>query len=432
MNREICNVLVIGMDLVGLARSARRAGYDVYAADYFGDLDLRGACEECLSITKQRAGVSSGRIESNFQPEAFLEMARAISERTQLDAILLSSGLDDRYDVLHELNELIPILGNLPETIRKVRERDTFFEELRRLGIPHPNTAVVGSLDDARNSAKEVGFPVVLKPRAGFSGAAVRKAEDELQLERAFREVEALSGGGALIQEYVGGTHASISLMASSTETRILSVNEQLLGLSEVHQREPFGYCGNIVPLRVEDSTREECEGIAERISHHFGLRGSNGIDMVISESGVPYVIEVNPRFQGTLECVERALGLNPVRAHVDACLDDSLPRRVSEPAEFVTRLVLYAPERAAAPDLTAFEDVRDIPLPGAIIEKGEPLCSVIAVDGRRRGSLRRAHERADSIYRMLHQRSNSMQMRDPFRSMKDLRKRLGQGLMAL
>ena len=39
------SLLLVGMDLVGLALSAKKAGYSVYAADYFGDLDLRKACD---------------------------------------------------------------------------------------------------------------------------------------------------------------------------------------------------------------------------------------------------------------------------------------------------------------------------------------------------------------------------------------------------
>jgi len=404
VRREIRNVLVVGVDLVGLALSARRAGYRVYAADYFGDLDLGRACEECLSIVQQRAGESAGRIESKFQPDAFLEMAESLSERAGMDAVLLSSGLDDHFDVLRELNELVGILGNPPETIRKVRGRDTFFEGLRRLGIQHPHTTVANSLDEARSSAKDAGFPVVLKPLEGFAGSAVRRAENQRQLEKAFHEVKTLSEGGVLIQEHIGGTHASISFMASPAGVRVLSLNEQLLGLPEVHQREPFGYCGNVVPLQAAEATERECRRIAEEIGRHFGLMGSNGVDVVISESGVPFVIEVNPRFQGTLECVERALGLNLVRTHIDACIRGCLPPRPAVPTEFFTRLILYAPGRVAAPDLTAFEEVRDIPLPGAIIEGGEPLCSIITEGKRRCASLGRAREKADSIYNMLSQ----------------------------
>lgn len=402
MSREIGNLLVVGIDLVGLAHSAKRAGYRVHAADYFCDLDLRTVCEECLSMLQQRAGESAGRIESDFDPYAFLQMAKSLSEKEEIDAILLSSGLDDHPDVLYELNELVDILGNHPDTIKKVREREAFFEALTRLRIPHPSTTVVDGLGEAKSSAKDIGFPVVLKPLEGFAGFGVRRADDQRQLEGMFRAVKSLSEGGVLIQKYIHGTHASISFMASHSGAEILSLNEQLLGLREVYQREPFGYCGNIVPLEVEGSTKRECERIVEKISPHFGLRGSNGVDIVIPEDGTPYVIEVNPRFQGTLECVERVLGANLVKMHVDACIHGSLPRRLRKPTKFSTRLILYAPGRVAAPDLTSFKGVRDIPSPGVIMEEGGPFCSIISEGRNRFSSLKKSQEKADSIYKVL------------------------------
>ena len=80
MNSCIHALLLVGMDPVGLALSANKAGYSVYAADYFGDLDLRKACDGCLSVIDQREGESTGRIEENFDPHDFVKMARALSE----------------------------------------------------------------------------------------------------------------------------------------------------------------------------------------------------------------------------------------------------------------------------------------------------------------------------------------------------------------
>jgi predicted ATP-grasp superfamily ATP-dependent carboligase len=134
----------------------------------------------------------------------------------------------------------------------------------------------------------------------------------------------------------------------------------------------------------------------------HFSLRGSNGIDFVISKGNIPYVVEVNPRFQGTLECIERVLGINLVKEHINACIHYSLPIIEETSSNFYTRLILYTPARVIAPDLTSLLGVRDIPLLSTIIEKGEPLCSVIAVGNSRRISLRKAKRTAQKIYTML------------------------------
>ena len=400
--KKIRKILIVGVDTVSLAVSAKKAEYNVYAVDYFGDLDLRRVCSGCEALIEQKSGKSCGKIGLLFKPEAFLNMAKSLVKKFVIDAILLSSGLDDDFEVLYALNELVaPILGNQPKTIEKVRRKPEFFEELKRLGIPHPATLVVESLNGAMKAAKKLEFPVVVKPTKGFAGAGIRVSWNIEELERAFSHVSLFSKK-VLIQKLVEGVHASVSFLATSKDVKVLTVNEQLLGLHFLFQQEPFSYCGNIVPLHFADSIVEKCYTIIEKIALHFGLKGSNGIDLVISKEGIPYVIEVNPRFQGTLECVEKVLGINLVESHVNACLHGLLPQIRRKPSTFCIRLILYAPKRVIAPDLTNFPQVRDIPLPGCIIEKGEPLCSVV-VEGKSRSlALCKAKEIAKKICDML------------------------------
>ena len=398
---DIRNVLVIGIDVVSLASSARKAGYQVFAVDYFGDQDLKPLCRETRSIIKQRAGETCGQLNINFSLEALIQLTKDLLKSSEIDVTLLSSGLEDSPEVLFELNDLVPILGNPPDVIQKVRNKTKFFRELERLGIPHPKTAIAENFEEAREKSEDVGFPVVVKPSRGFGGAGVREAQNAQELKQAFRDA-ALLDNKVLIQENVSGTPASASLISSTEKAIVLTLNEQLLGMREVGQREPFGYCGNVVPLSVAKAVMDQCRNMVEKITLHFGLVGSNGVDLVISKEGMPYVMEVNPRFQGTLECVERVLGINIVEAHVKACVQGILPTTVKKPSSFCVRLILFAPQRSMVPDLNAFERVRDIPLPGVIIEEGEPVCSVVVDGTSRDSSLRKATEIIESIRKSL------------------------------
>jgi len=395
--------LVVGIDTVSVAKSGKEAGYKIYAADYFGDIDLRRVCSGCEAIIEQKRGKSCGRMESKFKTEAFLKMTKSLLQRCKIDAILLSSGLDDYFDVLYGLDELAPILGNSPEVIERVRKKTGFFKELKRLGITHPETEIVKNVDEAKAAAVEIGYPVVVKPIRGFGGLGIRTAQNSNEIERAFFEVS-LVAKDVLVQKFINGIHASVSVLVADKDVEVLTLNEQLLGLRFLFQQEPFGYCGNIVPLYFADSVLEKCKSIAEKIALHFGLNGSNGIDLVISKEGKPHVVEVNPRFQGTVECVERVLGINLVESHINACLYGSLPKIKEKKPTFCTRLILYAPKRVIAPNLTGFREVRDVPLPGIIIEKGEPLCSIITEGKNRKISFQKAKKIAKSIYAILHQ----------------------------
>jgi len=404
IENDIHNILVIGMDVVSLATSATKAGYKVYTVDYFGDQDLKRVCHESLSIIKQTPDISCGQLSTNFNPEALLQLTMGLLKKNTIDVTLLSTGLDDSPDVLFELNDMIPILGNCPHVIKRIRDKMKFFQELERLEIPHPETAMAENFEEARKKAKDIGYPVLVKPSKGFGGVGIRKAQGPKELKQAFQHAS-LIDEKVLIQEYISGTPASVSLISSNNETITLTLNEQLLGVNELGQEEPFGYCGNVVPLVTTRSVMNRCKNTTERITSHFGLIGSNGIDFVISKEGIPYVVEVNPRFQATLECVERVLGINMVEAHMKACLQGILPIIVKKTAVFCTRLILFAPQRSIIPDLSVFEEVRDIPIPEVIIEKGEPVCSIVREGADRNSSLRKARIIAELICKSLQPR---------------------------
>jgi hypothetical protein len=342
-------------------------------------------------------GRDCGQLSTDFNPDALLQLTRELLKNNEIDATLLSSGLDDSRDVLFELNDMIPILGNHPSVIGKVRDKTTFFQELKCLGIPHPETIIVENFEEAKEKSKDIGYPVLVKPLKGFGGAGIKKAQDPRELWQAFRNASLIDE--VLVQEYVPGIPVSASLISSTKRAITLTLNEQLLGQREIGQEEPFGYCGNVVPSVATRPVAERCKRMAERIALHFGLVGANGIDLVISKEGKPYVIEVNPRFQGTLECVERVLEMNLVETHMKACIEGVLPTIVKEPSIFCVRLILFAPQRSVVSDLNTFEEVRDIPLPGAIIEKGEPLCSIIVEEETRSSALKKAGMTAKRIY---------------------------------
>jgi len=392
------NILVVGIDVANLASSTNKAGYNVFSVDFFGDLDLREACFESLSIAEQVQGKVFPRFDDEYDPKALISLAEELTSREQIDGILLSSGLEDFPDLLTELAEQAPIIGNSPETINGVRDRTLFFHELKRLGVHFPITEFASDLFEAKKKARDIGYPVVMKPSMGFGGVGIRVIDSKNKVEDTFKQVSRHSEK-ILIQELIIGEHASSSVISTKYETRALTVNEQILGSTELGQVEPFGYCGNIVPISTLDSI-EYCRSVAENVVSHFGLVGSNGVDFVISEDA-PFIIEVNPRFQGTLECVERVLGINLVETHINACIEDIIPQGL-EATCFCTRLILFAPFRCIIPDLTSLECVRDIPLPGIIVQKGEPVCSVISDDKRCETSISKAFSMAGEIKRRL------------------------------
>jgi len=399
-------IMVLGLDACGLAASAARAGYSVCAVDFFGDLDLKSFCSHSESIIQQAMGKSSGTIETNYSPRRLLNIARRLVVAYRPQFVLLSSGLDDSGNILEKLNELVPILGNSPVAIRRVRDKRYFFDRLHRLDIAHPQTEFAVDREEAKAAAANIGFPVVLKPWSSSGGTRTELVKNRRYLARSFDRLRTMSSC-VLVQRYITGKPASVSVLSTSCRARSLVVSKQILGDRRLFQQRVFGWCGNVVPFTMCQEVVENCRRIAEAVSLHFGLVGSNGVDLVIAPGGRPYVVEVNPRFQGTLECVETALGVNLVEMHVDACLDGKLPAEIVQHAAFCTRLIVYAPGKVSIPDFGHKDWLRDIPLAGSLVEEGEPVCSVVAKGRTESQSLRLARHRASRVLMALRRCEN-------------------------
>ena len=81
---------------------------------------------------------------------------------------------------------------------------------------------------------------------------------------------------------------------------------------------------------------------MAEEIIAKLGLVGSNGVDFLLTEKG-PVVVEVNSRFQGSLDTVELSGGGNVFQAHLQS-FAGRLPKKPAQPRRTAGRIIVYAP----------------------------------------------------------------------------------------
>jgi predicted ATP-grasp superfamily ATP-dependent carboligase len=115
----------------------------------------------------------------------------------------------------------------------------------------------------------------------------------------------------------------------------------------------------------------------AGRIAAASGCLGTIGIDFVVSNDRA-VAIEVNPRFQGTVDTVEMACGCNMFELHAGAC-SGHLPIQSPESREFAARSILFADRDITVNvDLSPLKEfVADIPWPGTFFEKDHAIVSV-------------------------------------------------------
>lgn len=332
-------VLVAGFATRHIAASARDAGYRVIAIDHFCDRDLVDVAEECHRF------------------ETLEELAALADEAVRhhtVDGVLAGSGA-----------ELLTLparrLGTPPEVAARFldkRETQTFFEAN---GIRAPRRRDPGE------------YPAMAKPAHGSGGwrNAIVSSDPELEAWRGLFPDQPY-----LLQEMVVGTPASVSCIADGRRAVAVATNRQLLRGSDTMS---FGFAGSVTPC--DHLMAEEMAAIAETIVGASGCVGAVGVDFVLPDGcGTPVAIEVNPRFQGTLDTVEAATGLNLVRLHVDAC-EGRLPEGRPVPRQFAVRRILFADhDLVVGHDLSTLGPwVADIPAPGTPIQAGGAVVSVRA-----------------------------------------------------
>jgi uncharacterized protein len=354
-------VLIAGVSTRAAAESAARAGFDVTAIDAFADLD-------------QHPAVHAHGLPGPFTARAAAEAARSI----ECDAVAYLSNFENHPAAVRLLTANRRLWGNPPEILKRVRDPLAILAALRGRGFVMPTTV--------RREADPTTEEWLLKPVASGGGHGIRHWHGGDAVPR-----------GTYLQQFVDGTPGSVVFAAAAGRAVPLGVFQQLIG-DRAFGTDGFRYCGNILApagetvFEHDDALVARAAALSEAVSEEFGLVGVNGIDFVV-RNGIPYAIEVNPRWCASMELVERAYGLSVFGAHAGACDGGTLPdfdlararRRaraaVGKAVVFARHDLTVADTRAWCPDAVdgAPAEVRDVPRPGTSIRAGRPICTVFA-----------------------------------------------------
>lgn len=211
--------------------------------------------------------------------------------------------------VLERLNRCVLdknriLIGCHPQAVQVTASKFRTARELKRHHIPVPDTVY----PNAELPASDSGW--VIKPDDGAG------CEETYYFRRA---EDAISSGkwthGSIIQPYIPGIPASLSVLCYDGSHTLLACNAQRIRITN-HRLVYSGVAVNALGHR-----RHEFEELVSRILEAVsGLRGYIGIDLVITASG-PIVMEINPRLTEAYVGLRQSLGFNPAAPVVDACL---------------------------------------------------------------------------------------------------------------
>ncbi|HJP64958.1 MAG TPA: carbamoyl-phosphate synthase large subunit, partial [Actinomycetota bacterium] len=203
--------------------------------------------------------------------------------------------------------EGMTILGTSPGGMDLAEDRLKFGSLVQELAIPTPPHGVAGSIDEARQVAARVGFPLLVRPSYVLGGRAMDIVYSETDLERFVTSAaEASPEHPVFLDRFLeGAIEVDVDAVCDGAEVYIGAVME--------HIEEAGVHSGDsscvIPPATLSDDELDRIEASVRTIATALGVRGLLNVQLAVRDD-IPYVLEANPRASRTVPFVSKATGV--------------------------------------------------------------------------------------------------------------------------
>jgi carbamoyl-phosphate synthase large subunit len=239
-----------------------------------------------------------------FEP-VYWEHLWEIIELEQPYGVIVQLGGQTALKLSKRLHERgIRIIGTSFDSMDIAEDRGRFSDLLKELGIPYPKYGTAYNTDDAIDVAKEVGYPVLVRPSYVLGGQRMRIVINETELESAVLSlIKHLPGNKILIDHFLDRCQeAEIDAIYDGENFHVMGVMEHIEPAG-IHSGDSHAVLPefNLTPLIV--TTMKD---YAKRIAQSLDIRGLINIQFAIKDGKV-YVIEANPRASRTTPFIAKA-----------------------------------------------------------------------------------------------------------------------------
>jgi carbamoyl-phosphate synthase large subunit len=258
-----------------------------------------------------------------FEPLTFedvLEVYEAEKAAGPVAGLIVTLGGQTPLSLAQRLADAgLPILGTSPEAIDAAEDRGEFGKVLAAAGLPAPAFGTATTLEGAREVARGIGFPVLVRPSYVLGGRGMEIVYDEPQLtEYVQRALEDAADGGR------AGTLSPLLIDRFLDDAIEIDVDalfdgdELYLGGVMEHIEEAGIHSGDsacaLPPVTLSSAELERIYRSTEAIARGVGVRGLLNIQFALV-SDVLYVLEANPRASRTAPFVSKATGVPLAKA---------------------------------------------------------------------------------------------------------------------
>ena len=234
-------------------------------------------------------------------PDAFRARLPAIAGQAGVDVILPMTEVTTYLvaESRHEYGGIRMPLADIA-AFETLSDKGKLFAAAARLGVPTPATLFVERAGDTLDLADSLGYPVVLKPyrsRILLPGrwltTSVRIAASREEVSALVREDPAFANHPFLLQAYVEGEGQGVFTFYGEGHPLAFFAHRR------IRERPPWG---GVSVLSESVPVNEEMADIARKLLGTVEWSGAAMVEFKVSPDGTPYLMEINPRFWGSLQ----------------------------------------------------------------------------------------------------------------------------------
>ena len=246
-----------------------------------------------------------------FEPlteEDVLEIAKKEKSKGTLLGIIVQFGGQTPLKLCKALKESkIPILGTSPDAIDLAEDRKRFKELLLKINLKQPRNGIAKSKKEAIAIAREIGFPIIIRPSYVLGGRAMEIVHQEKLLKSYIDEAVQVSGNSpVLIDRYLkDAIEIDVDALSDGKNVYIAGIMEHI---EEAGIHSGDSAC-SLPPRSLSDTQIKKIKSQTVALAKALNVIGLMNIQFAIQDEEI-YILEVNPRASRTVPFVSKATGI--------------------------------------------------------------------------------------------------------------------------
>lgn len=255
-----------------------------------------------------------------------VESVREVMRKEEVRRVIVQLGGQTALNMARPLKEAGAIIvGTSVESITQAEDRGLFAELLKRLGLQQPNNRIAFSPNEVIACAKEIGYPVLLRPSFVLGGRAmfIAFSEDEL-IEYLEKMIVVTRDNPVLVDQFLEDAFEyDLDALADGKDVYIAGIMQHIEAAG-IHSGDSACV---FPPYKSKPYILDEMVATTHKLASALEIKGFINIQFAVKDDRL-YVLEVNPRASRTIPFLAKASGVNLIEAAVKIWENESLAQQ--------------------------------------------------------------------------------------------------------